>query len=568
MFINKVKINNYRNFRNFEAILKKITVVIGENCTGKSNFFSALSLPLANNSIDYNQKKLNISDINRESIVEFFNSVLDGEPESHQITKIPKVSVMLQFVDPKDSYEKAILSNWLIKDDNEDCFQIRYDFKPKDDKEFLRAVHSLLKDTDRKNINWFTLPLEFYDYQIVSVNNERIISFSDLKNIQINHINAERDDFSDKNTMKSNSILTKLLINNLNEEEKKLINKAYVSFFSEIESTKTFEKIIQLDENFENIKNYLKQLECIPNLPNLKNILSNITLKYGEEFLYQKGLGQRNLIYIFILFAYYKINQSTFNLCCIEEPEAHLSVNNLRLVTDFIYKSAENNSNSKLQTILSTHNPVLINKLKLSNVLTLTGEKAINLSNSPQELLNYLRKRPNFDILKLLFADKVILVEGVTEEMLINTFLTAKYSQLNNIEVIAINQKGFKTFLDMWLQLNHKNNSKKIGVIRDFDNQPNAKEEHQKYDTNHENIIVRTTQKYTLEDDFVATDNNLNVLNKFFNKNFNQKEMSEFLKSKKANYILEICDALLREKDQINLSLPSHIDEVIKEILC
>ena len=77
MFINKVKINNYRNFRNFEAILKKITVVIGENCTGKSNFFSALSLPLANNSIDYNQKKLNISDINRESIVEFFNSVLD-----------------------------------------------------------------------------------------------------------------------------------------------------------------------------------------------------------------------------------------------------------------------------------------------------------------------------------------------------------------------------------------------------------------------------------------------------------------------------------------------------------
>ena len=120
----------------------------------------------------------------------------------------------------------------------------------------------------------------------------------------------------------------------------------------------------------------------------------------------------------------------------------------------------------------------------------------------------------------------------------------------------------------MRLQLNHKNNSKKIGVIKDFDNQPNAKEEHQKYDTNHENIIVRTTQKYTLEDDFVATDNNLNVLNKFFNKNFNQEEMSKFLKSKKANYILEICDALLREKDQINLSLPSHIDEVIKEILC
>ncbi|MWP47651.1 ATP-dependent endonuclease [Gilliamella sp. Pas-s27] len=565
MYIKKVKINNYRNFRNFEAILQKLTVVVGENCTGKSNFFSALSLPLASNSIAYNQKKLNVSDINRESIKEFYRSIINREPEEEQLNKIPKVTITLQFVEPKNSYEKAILFNWLIKDEDEDCFKIRYDFKPKDNKEFLNTVRSLLKDSKIEDINCFTLPIEFYDYQIVSVNNEKLISFNELKNIKINHINAERDNFSDSSTMKSNSILTRLLINNLNETEKNIINQAYINFFSEIERTKTFEKIIQINEEFENITDHLKQLECIPNLPNLKNILSNITLRYGEEFLYQRGLGQRNLIYIFILFAYYKINKSTFNLCCIEEPEAHLSVNNLKLVTDFIHKSV-NNSNSLLQTIISTHSPTVINKLKLSNVLVLTGEKAINLSNTSQELLNYLRKRPNFDILKLLFANKVILVEGTTEEMLINAFLTRNCSRLNNIEVISINQKGFKTFLDVWLILNKENNKKKIGIIRDFDNQHNAKNEHQQYDIKNENITVRTTTKYTLEDDFVATNNNLKSLNKLFKKNFNQDEMSKHLKSDKAEGMLLICDTLL--KNEIELSLPTHIDEVIRKISC
>lgn len=567
MYIKKVKINNYRNFRSFEANLQKLTVVIGENCTGKSNFFSALSLPLAGNSISYNQKKLNVSDINRESIIEFYHSIINGESEAEQINKIPKVSVMLQFSEPKKSCEKAILHYWLTKDVEENCAQIRYDFKPRDDSEFLKAVCSLLKDSNIESINWFTLPIEFYDYQIVSVNNEKTISFNELKNIKINHINAERDDFSDSNTMKSNSMLTRLLINNLNDIEKKSINQAYINFFSEIEQTKTFEKIIQLDEEFENIADHLTQLECIPNLPNLKNILSNITLRYGEEFLYQKGLGKRNLIYIFILFAYYKINDLTFNLCCIEEPEAHLSVNNIRLVTDFIFKST-NNSNCLLQTIISTHNPNVINKLKLSNVLVLTGDRAINLSNTPQELLNYLRKRPNFDILKLLFADRVILVEGTTDEMLINSFLAKNYSKLNNLEVISIKQKGFKTFLDLWLILNKGNSEKKIGVIRDFDNQPTAKNEHDKYDIENENIIVKTTKKYTLEDDVVATNKNLEILNELFGKSFTQEEMSEHLKSEKAQYMLQICDALVQDPSPINLDLPPHIDEVIKELLC
>ncbi|WGL95107.1 ATP-dependent nuclease [Arsenophonus nasoniae] len=567
MYINRVKILNYRNFRQLEAELHQLTIIIGENDSGKSNFFTALSLPLSGNQIDFNYKRLNISDINTDSILEFYASIISNEDKNVQLSKIPKVSVTLDFTDPRNSYETAIISQWIISNGNEDSYRIRYDFKPKNDEEFLQTVTELLENKQTEDLEWFTLPIELYEYQIVSVNNEKVINFNELKHISINNINADRDDFSESHSTRSNGILTKLLINKLNNENKNKINNAYLEFFSSIKETKTFEKVIGNNTDFSNFHDFIEKLECTPNLPNLKNILSNITLRYGNEFLYQKGLGKRNLIYIIILFAYYNTCDKGFNLCCIEEPESHLSVNNLKLIKDFLCKSnKKENHNTLLQTIISTHTPSVINKLEITNVLAFSGDKAINLYNTPSKLVDYLRKKPNFDILKLLFANKVILVEGTTEEMLINTFLIKRNENLNNIEVIAIGQKGYRNFLDIWLQLNKDNREKKIGIIRDFDNQQKAKEQHHKYDDLHENIIVRTTEEYTLENDLVSAGDNLSLLSNFFGLEQKAEIIVNHLINGKAEQMLKICDAILKENDPLAITLPGHIEEVIKEL--
>ncbi|EMZ5446847.1 AAA family ATPase [Providencia stuartii] len=566
MYIKKVSISNYRNFRSFEAQLQKLTIVIGENDTGKTNFFSALSLPLCGNQIDFNQKRLNISDLNKDSILEFFASIIDDESEGVQLSKIPKVLVTIEFTDPKNSYETALLAKWIVADGDEESYRIRYEFKPKNDNDILELTRKLLVGKTIDEVNWFILPIELYDYQIVSVNNEKVIGFSDLRNVSIHNINAERDDFSESSSMKSNSIFTKLLMNTLGEDDKSEINTAYSEFFTAIEKTDTFDKIIGNNSDFDNYNDIVEKLECIPNLPNLKNILSNITLRYGNEFLYQKGLGQRNLIYILILFAYYKSCGDTFNLCCIEEPEAHLSVNNLRLVRDFIEKSSSNSS-TLVQTIISTHNPTIINKLQISNVLAFTGDKAINLAGVPEKLVDYLRKRPNFDILKLLFANKVILVEGTTEEMLISTFLSKEANVLNDVEVIAIGQRGYTNFLDIWLALNKDNMNKKIGVIRDYDNSDTAKEKHDAYDLSNANVTVRTTKNYTLEIDLVETDGNLELLNTLFGMTGNITEVSDYMISGKAARMLDICDAMLAKEEPLDIKLPAHIAEVIEAVL-
>lgn len=569
MYISRVSIENYRGFKSFSTKLQQMTVVIGENDAGKTNFFSALALPLSGNSIDYNQKRLAVSDINIYCIEKFFRAVLNRESDDVLTLLIPKVKITLDFSSPTDEYERQILGRWLYDDAGEECYRIRYEFKPKDDANLIEAVKDLLEGVeDIASARWFTLPTELYEYKIISVNNGKDISFKDLKRVRINTINAERDDFSDSNTMKANSLLTKLLVNNLNDAERNEINKAYVNFFSSIEDTESFDKIVNSlhgGSGFENIESFISQIKCIPNLPNLKNILSNITLKYGDNFLYQKGLGERNLVYIFILFAYYRSNeQELFNICCIEEPEAHLSVNNLRLASDFIYKSVEQNS-SMLQTIISTHNPAVINKLKLSNVLALSGDKATSLSDVSQKLLDYLRKRPNFDILKLLFANRVILVEGTTEEMLFNSFML-KNENLNNIEVISIGQKGYRDFLNIWLKLNKDNPDKKIGVVRDNDNQPQAQADHDLYDTENDNIIVRTSIGYTLENDLAASGDNTTLLSDLFDVDNSTDKVAKKMIAGKAECMLQLCDAMLRKNAPLDITLPPHIQQVIEEL--
>lgn len=263
-------------------------------------------------------------------------------------------------------------------------------------------------------------------------------------------------------------------------------------------------------------------------------------------------------MYLVLLFSYFQNNDKIFNLLCIEEPEAHLCVNNFNLVLDFIKKSAEV-QNDFMQLLITSHNPKVINKLKLNNVVILKNQKAISLDKVDVGLVNYLAKRPNFDILKILFSKRLILVEGPTEEMFINTMLDKEVGILNEIEVIAIGHKGYKTFLDIWLLIHKDDPTSCIGVVRDFDDQPNAKNEHQVYDDTYKNIFVRTTEKYTLEDDLAAAGANEQNIKDYFD---TDEDAAKFLKDSKTDNMRRLCEAI--SENEIVIEMPKHIGEIIE----
>ena len=149
--------------------------------------------------------------------------------------------------------------------------------------------------------------------------------------------------------------------------------------------------------------------------------------------------------------------------------------------------------------------------------------------------------------------------------MLINTYLS-KQTTLNDIDVIPIGQRGYATFLDIWLTLNKDNQNKKIGVIRDYDNSDAAKARHDAYDAAHNNVTVRTTTNYTLEIDLVEAEENLALLNGLFEMDGDLEEVSEHMINGKTARMLDVCDAMIDEHNPLGIKLPSHIAEVVEAL--
>ena len=108
-----------------------MTVIVGENETGKSNFFSALSLPLSRNDISFNQKRLKVSDINTDAILSFYQAIIEGKTGDELIEKIPVISVEVEICSPEGEYEEALLQKWLCDDESGSLYGIKYEFSPK-----------------------------------------------------------------------------------------------------------------------------------------------------------------------------------------------------------------------------------------------------------------------------------------------------------------------------------------------------------------------------------------------------------------------------------------------------
>ena len=81
--------------------------------------------------------------------------------------------------------------------------------------------------------------------------------------------------------------------------------------------------------------------------------------------------------------------------------------------------------------------------------------------------------------------------------------------ELSDIEIISVH-KGVTKILDIWRTVN-EGTANRLGIIRDFDNEPKAKAEHDKYNA-HPRICVQTTKEYTLEPEIVKTGNNYELL--------------------------------------------------------
>lgn len=162
----------------------------------------------------------------------------------------------------------------------------------------------------------------------------------------------------------------------------------------------------------------------------------------GHEVLFnQLSSGERSLIY----FIFTLINPDIKNsFILIDEAEIHLHGNMQDVLLEILFKGKDLNN----QHFVSTHSPKLINTITISHVLRFF--KRDNISHHINFRTN-AKLGDEYDIVRLIngqnnekvfFADKVVLVEGISDRILVERLIKALGVSKEVIEVIDVGGKS------------------------------------------------------------------------------------------------------------------------------
>jgi putative ATP-dependent endonuclease of the OLD family len=163
------------------------------------------------------------------------------------------------------------------------------------------------------------------------------------------------------------------------------------------------------------------------------------------------------------------------NLILLEEPENHLSHSKLYQ----LIKNIESKCTDK-QIIISTHSSFVANKLGLDKLIILNDKKTIRLNSLNNSTQEFFRKIPGYDTLRLILCKKAILVEGDSDELIVQkAYMNKSKGELpieNEIDVISVGT-SFLRFLDIAEKIN-----KPVAVVTDNDGDVDAiKDKYKKY---------------------------------------------------------------------------------------
>lgn len=576
MKVSRVIIENYRNLKHVDVRLEKIVTIIGENNSGKSNFLRAITLPLSSEDGASSSKRLTWYDFNREAKQEYYDyltnnkdDILGGKISCEEFAEhLPIVSVQID-VSPEET-EHYDIKNILFDDTEHWIGRICYHFYPDRPAEIIELVKNILKsESVDKDIYMSLLPTELYTYSIFVPGKNQRIPYDVLSAFRSVVLSAERDNFASSADKLGSRALADALQKKLSSDAKVKIEKKYFEFFETVKTEGQMDKVLNWQDysDIECAKEFFEEISIMPNMPPMSSIIGSVRLGYEDENMFMQGLGYRNLVLITVMLNSYLNGTGDYSLrlVTVEEPEAHLCNSNA-LLTASLFQTISVKA-KRTQIIYSTHSTEFVNKIGLDKVILFHNGVAINLEeNLSQAERDYLSVNPNTDIFNLFYSRKAIMVEGFTEELFIKSYLQAN-PKLNDIKVFSFH-KGFIRIIRIWKTLN-KGTGNRLGIIRDFDDQPNAQQEHEKEIT--DKVFVCTTKEYTLEPEIVGAGDNYTMLKEHYGDIYNWKSMTkqelsdDWRNNHKSEVMLKICHDLV--SGNLNgFTMPQHIQSVLDSL--
>ncbi|SFG25051.1 putative ATP-dependent endonuclease of the OLD family [Salegentibacter agarivorans] len=224
--------------------------------------------------------------------------------------------------------------------------------------------------------------------------------------------------------------------------------------FMQEDSIININKKIQTDSNISN-----KRVELSVELSS-KNSWENSLVTFLDEIPFHHiGKGEQCVVKTKLALSHKKTLES--NVLLIEEPENHLSHTKLNELIHDLKQGAENK-----QIIVTTHSSFIANKLGLDSLILLNEQKTITFKDLEDDTFTYFKRLAGYDTLRLILSNKAILVEGDSDELIIQKAYSQKYGKLpieDGIDVISVGT-SFLRFLQIAEKIN-----KPVIVITDTD---------------------------------------------------------------------------------------------------
>lgn len=499
MYISKIELNNYRNFKsNYIEFNEGVNVIIGHNNAGKSNLLRAMAL-IFSTSV---RKNLSIDDFNRTISLE----ELKVQPPSVNIS----ITLSQENNEELMGDDLVIVSQWLTKLEEPYEAKIHYEFclplKFHEEYQKMMSTTATIKDA------WNIIDRNFlrlYTYKIYGGNLENQIAVDSeyLRKFDFQFLDAirdvERDMFSGKNTLLKN-VLDFFMDFDIksdegldDDEKERQITDKKIEFENQA-------KILmdslnnRMLEGKKQILSYSKDIGAsFDNAePNFAGSITDIELYSALKLIVQyqtgiqlpithNGLGYNNLIFMSLLLAkmqvdanesYLGSNAKVFPMLVIEEPEAHLHPSMQRQFLKFLKQNLE--GNKVRQIFITTHSTHITGALNLDELICLYKSENETHVSYPgkvfmdnEESKKYVQRFLDATKSNMLFAEKIILVEGLAEQLLMSIFADymGKSLEDHHIAVINVDGKYFNHFLNLFNTNNAAAINRRVVCITDRD---------------------------------------------------------------------------------------------------
>ena len=490
MYISRLSIKNYRTFKDFTIKLKPLTLIIGENNVGKSNLLDCIGLIFGQEVSYFKRRVLEVADFNYDVVTAFKKEILDVSIPPDKIL-FPEITISVDLTEWDDDQE-TVIADWYSTPDLK-IATLTYVFAPhakfdrineiRQQREFIdnykkdpttQDFDSLPESAQLDLINF---PVSKYHYNIYGGSGTNTLAGGyHLNQLRFELLDALRDACSELVASHNNKLLFRIL-NAKDEAEYQDLKSQLVGLQKAVDENKSLQDIKdgiskQLDKISLVTDETSNLVNLIFTLPDVSDLLKKISLIYGDNpvKIERNGTGRNNLLFISLVLSYIedvtRAQSAYFRIVGLEEPESHLHPNLqdhlAHNIETLIKVEGKQDLRKDIQLLITSHSTHITTKVNFENTVVLYKKDGhiqshyildgFSATAKGQRQVKYLNKYLDAVNTNLFYSSKIILVEGISEKLLVPKFfeiLTGHSVERSGCAVINVNGLAFSYFLEI-----------------------------------------------------------------------------------------------------------------------